>query len=111
MPYFVYVLECSNGAHYTGYTTDMARRYAEHLEGSGKCKYTRSYPPKALAACWELHLDLSHALKIERSIKKLTKKEKVALVKKPLHIHALLAKKGYEDKVLQGIQLFSNDIG
>ena len=41
--YWVYILNCENGAFYTGYTTDLIRRYHEHLEGSSK--YTRSFKP------------------------------------------------------------------
>ena len=49
--HYVYILECNNGALYTGYTTDIERRYQEHVEGSPKCKYTRSFGVKRLAAC------------------------------------------------------------
>ena len=52
--FFVYILKCSNGSLYTGYTTDIKRRYQEHLSGSAKCKYTRSFPPVRIAACWKL---------------------------------------------------------
>jgi len=37
MPYYVYILECKNDRYYTGYTTDLERRYQEHVEGSPKC--------------------------------------------------------------------------
>lgn len=83
MIYFIYILECSNSTLYTGYTTDMARRYQEHQQGSRKCKYTRSFPPRKIAACWELSGELSEILKIERCIKSLTKKEKLKLIATP----------------------------
>ncbi len=73
------MLECSNGAYYTGYTTDMERRYQEHLDGTYKCKYTRSFPPVKIAACWEVN-DLSEALKFEHKIKALSREEKERLV-------------------------------
>jgi len=78
--YFVYILECSNGAYYTGYTTDIERRYQEHLDGSFKCKYTRSFPPKRIAACWEIEGDLSTALKLEKRIKLLPRSDKDRLI-------------------------------
>ena len=93
-PYFIYILECSNGAYYTGYTTDMERRYQEHLDGSDKCKYTRSFPPLRIAACWELPVDLSMALKIERAIKSLSKEDKKHLVSKPESFREVLLLKG-----------------
>lgn len=81
--FFIYILECSNGAYYTGYTTDMQRRYAEHQQGSARCKYTRSFPPRRIAACWQIEADLSLILKIERQIKSLSKKEKIGLIEQP----------------------------
>lgn len=93
MKYFVYMLECSNSTFYTGYTTDVERRYQEHVDGSIKCKYTRSFPPKRLAAFWEVADDLSSALKIENAIKRLTKKEKIYLVKNPDALMRLLKEK------------------
>lgn len=89
MYYFIYILECSNGAYYTGYTTDMERRYQEHQEGTAKCKYTRSFPPVRIAACWEIECDLSEALKIERRIKALSRKEKERFIREPERFWAL----------------------
>jgi len=77
--HFVYIIECSNGAYYTGYTTDMQRRYTEHLNGSKKCRYTRSFPPKQLLL--QLTFDnKSEALKAEAEIKKLSRAEKIKLI-------------------------------
>lgn len=82
MAYVVYILECVNGSYYVGYTTDIKRRYQEHLEGSPKCKYTRSFPPKKIAATWEFD-NLSEAMSVEKKIKMLSRKEKVCLVENP----------------------------
>ena len=79
MPHYVYIIECQNGHYYTGYTTDIDRRYAEHCKGSAKCRYTRSFPPKQLAAYWIMN-NKSDALTVERQIKSLSKPEKKALV-------------------------------
>ena len=81
------MLECSNGAFYTGYTTDLERRYREHQQGSAKCKYTRSFPPKKISASWKIDTDLSSILKIEAYIKKLSTKEKKRLVGNPEELH------------------------
>ena len=78
MPHYVYILECTNGSYYTGYTTNVARRYQEHQSGIN-CKYTRSFPPKKLMAFWTFD-NKSDALRFEIKIKSLTKKEKEALV-------------------------------
>ncbi len=87
--YFVYLLECSNGNYYTGYTTDLERRYQEHVKGSAKCKYTRSFPPRRIAAHWRLDTDLSGILKIEVAIKRLSKIEKYKLCQNPDSLQTL----------------------
>ena len=79
MRYYVYMIECVNGHYYTGYTMDVARRYLEHQAGNIKCKYTRAFPPKKLAAVWYFD-NKSDALRFEYHIKSLTRKKKEALV-------------------------------
>jgi putative endonuclease len=81
--YWVYILRCSNGSYYTGYTTDMMRRYEEHVRGTTKCKYTRSFKPVNIAQSWIVKNDKSIAMKIEKFIKKLRKKEKEQLILHP----------------------------
>ena len=100
MPYFIYILECNNGSYYTGYTKDIERRYKEHSEGSSKCKYTRSFPPKRIAACWELNSDISVALKIEREIKRLPKLRKMEFINEEACLEEHLLKEGYVDLVI-----------
>jgi putative endonuclease len=49
MRWFVYLLECENDKIYTGITTDVQRRFDEHLKGTG-AKFTRSNPPLQILA-------------------------------------------------------------
>ena len=44
--WWVYIVECADGTFYTGITTDLERRVAEHNEGTG-ARYTRSRRPVA----------------------------------------------------------------
>jgi putative endonuclease len=81
--YYLYILECSNNSFYIGYTTDIERRYQEHCEGSAKCKYTRSFPPKRLAACWQFDAAVGEVLSLEKRLKQLSRAEKEKLVEKP----------------------------
>ena len=37
MAHHIYILECADGTYYTGYTTDVERRVAEHNEGDTGC--------------------------------------------------------------------------
>ena len=79
MAHYVYIIECINNSFYTGYTTDLERRYKEHQQGTRKCRYTRSFPPKKLAAAWQFD-SLSDALVMEKEIQKMSKKQKQQLI-------------------------------
>ncbi len=49
--WFVYLVRCSDGTYYTGVTTDVERRVAEHNGKSGMhkgAKYTQSRRPVML---------------------------------------------------------------
>jgi len=76
--YYVYILRCGDGSLYTGITTDVARRCAQHNSGHG-AKYTRSRLPVE-AVYREAQPDKSAALRRERAIKALTRAEKLRLI-------------------------------
>jgi putative endonuclease len=77
MVFYCYILECSDGSFYTGWTTDPERRLSQHNRGTG-ARYTRSRRPVQLVYLEELP-DKGAALKRERAIKALprTKKQKL----------------------------------
>lgn len=77
--HFVYIVRCKDGSLYTGYTTDVKERLITHNSGKG-AKYTRSRLPVSLVYYKRVD-SKSMALRLEARIKKLTKKEKEALVK------------------------------
>lgn len=81
--YWVYILHCENDTYYTGYTTDIEKRYQAHIDGTSKCKYTRSFKPLRLAQCWKITGDKAFAMKIEASIKKLSRREKEKMIAEP----------------------------
>jgi putative endonuclease len=74
----VYVLACSDGTYYTGYTTDVERRVAEHDAGEG-AKYTRGRTPVELVHV-ETYDTRSAAMSREHEIKSLTRAEKERLI-------------------------------
>ena len=76
--FYVYILLCGDGTLYTGYTNDLERRLAAHNAGKG-AKYTRSRLPVCLKY-WEVLPNKSSALRRERAIKSLTRREKLALI-------------------------------
>ena len=74
----VYVLECSDGSLYTGYTTDLERRVTEHDAGEG-AKYTRGRTPVELVHA-ESFDSRSAAMRREYEIKGLSRAGKERLV-------------------------------
>lgn len=78
MRHVVYVLECSDGTFYTGYTTDLERRVAEHDAGEG-AKYTRGRAPVEVVHV-ERYDSRSDAMSREHGIKQLSRAEKETLV-------------------------------
>jgi putative endonuclease len=90
--YWVYILLCSNNTYYTGYTTDLQKRYQSHVDGTGRCKYTRSFKPICIAQSWQINGSKAQAMKVERYIKKLSRNEKKEIIAEPLKllIHELI---------------------
>nr|WP_315023922.1 GIY-YIG nuclease family protein [uncultured Aminipila sp.] len=78
---FVYILECSDGTYYTGWTINLEERIRIHNEGTGPkaAKYTRGRRPVRLVY-FEEYENKSEALKRECSIKKLTRAGKKELI-------------------------------
>lgn len=82
----IYLIRCANGSLYTGITTDVERRLAEHREGGIKgAKYLKGKGPLTLA--WhQLIGSRSDALKMELKVKRLPKADKESLVKNQLKL-------------------------
>lgn len=78
--WFVYILACCDGTLYTGCTTDLDRRLQEHNESPRGAKYTRSRRPVKLVF-WAPHPDRSAAQREEARIKKLSRAQKLQLIK------------------------------
>lgn len=81
--YWVYILLCNNNTYYTGYTNNLVKRYKSHVNGTGKCKYTRSFKPIAIAQCWKVHGDKAKAMELERFIKNLSRADKIKIINYP----------------------------
>lgn len=80
MTYYVYLLECADKTLYCGYTDNLEKRLKTHNAGKG-AKYTRARLPVKLLYS-ETFTEKSEALKREAQIKKLSRKEKLALLGK-----------------------------
>ena len=81
MSHHVYILECADGTYYTGYTTDVERRVAEHNEGTA-AKYTRGRTLVEVIHT-ETFDSQSAAMQREYAIKQLRRPAKEELVETP----------------------------
>ncbi len=79
MPFFVYLLNCSDGKLYCGYTNDVGKRVKAHNAGKAS-KFTRSRLPVRLVYV-EKFDSKSRAMRREAKIKTLTRKMKLELIK------------------------------
>lgn len=84
------MLECENGAFYTGYTTNLARRFRQHIDGTANVKYTRTYKPVRIAQCWRLFDTVGCALKVERFIKSSGRPAKTRLINDPSRLKQMV---------------------
>ncbi len=74
----VYLVRCRNGHLYTGISTDVERRFAEHQAGRG-AKYLRGKGPLALVYRQQIG-SRAEALKAEYRIKQLSRAAKEAMI-------------------------------
>ncbi|MGJ8642831.1 MAG: GIY-YIG nuclease family protein [Luteolibacter sp.] len=78
--WWVYMLRCGDGSLYTGIATDVDRRFSEHESQGMKCaKYLRGRLPLEIVFRREIGTR-SEASKEELRLKKLSRREKLALV-------------------------------
>lgn len=75
---YVYILLCSDGTLYTGWTNDLEKRIKIHNDGKG-AKYTKTRRPVTLVY-YEVYQEKREALKRECQIKKMTRKKKLQLI-------------------------------
>lgn len=78
--HYIYILKCSDGTYYTGYTNDLEKRINAHNRGEG-AKYTRGRGPVECIYTEEF-TDKSLAMKREYEIKGFSRKVKEELIRK-----------------------------
>ena len=74
---YTYMVRCSDGSLYTGWTVNLEMRVVAHNSGKG-AKYTKSRRPVTLAY-YEVFENRQDAMRREYAIKQLPKKEKERL--------------------------------
>lgn len=75
---YTYIVKCADGTFYTGWTNCIEKRLADHNSGKG-AKYTKPRLPVELVYL-EAFPTKQQAMSREAGIKKLTRREKEALV-------------------------------
>src|SRR4030042_2898994 len=80
----VYIIRCSDRSLYTGISTDVQRRFGEHISGDRTAaKYTKSFSSIELA--YEIPIgNRSLAAKVEYRIKRLPKQKKELIISRRL---------------------------
>lgn len=80
--WYVYMLECGDGTLYTGVTTDVTRRVAQHAHAQG-AKYTRARGVSKLRYT-EACATRAEACRREAEIKGWTRARKVEFIERSL---------------------------
>lgn len=73
--WYLYLLECADGALYAGIALDPEARFAQHRAGKG-AKYTRANRPVRLIG-WIAYPDRGSATRAEIAFKRLSKAQKL----------------------------------
>ncbi|MFC1955053.1 GIY-YIG nuclease family protein [Chloroflexota bacterium] len=90
----LYLVRCRDGSLYTGITTNIARRFAEH-QGNGDtgAKYLRGRGPLTLVFQKKIG-DRSLALSVESRVKKLPKARKEELIRDNTCVYEIIKQVG-----------------
>ncbi|OGG50500.1 endonuclease [Candidatus Kaiserbacteria bacterium RIFCSPHIGHO2_02_FULL_54_11b] len=80
MYHFVYILECADKTLYVGSTTDLEKRLRQHNGAKAGAHYTKIRRPVVLKYS-ERFRTLAKARAREAAIKRLTRKEKLELIR------------------------------
>jgi putative endonuclease len=83
MSWQVYIIEADDGSLYTGVTTDVQRRFAEHCRGKRGARYFSGRQPLQVVYT-EAADNRSAACKREAAIKKLSRLDKMRLFNHPI---------------------------
>lgn len=77
---YTYMVQCADGSLYTGWTSCLQKRMKAHNGGKDGAKYTKAKGPVQLVY-YEGYASKEEAMRRECAIKKLTRKEKLRLMK------------------------------
>jgi len=93
MPFWVYMLRCSDDSFYVGHTDDLGRRFGQHVAGVFP-GYTHNRRPLTLVFSAELPTREA-ALQAERRIKGWSRAKKTALIARDWQAISALGRKKF----------------
>lgn len=97
--YFLYILQCADSTFYTGITTDLKRRVAEHNgQGNSGAKYTSGRRPVSLVYVKKFE-NRSLALREEARVKKLRRESKLELFETRCYAGGLWAEENLKGRL------------
>ena len=76
---YTYIVKCSDGTYYTGWTNNLEKRIQSHKSGTG-AKYTRPRLPVTLVY-YETFSTKQEAMRREYAIKQLSRQQKESLIR------------------------------
>lgn len=95
--FYVYILRCADSALYIGMTSDLNRRFLEHIHGKYPSAFTFKRRPVELI--WSATFTSVHdAIRTEKQLKKWTRKKKEALINGDEDLLVALSKKDFSEK-------------
>jgi len=105
--YYVYILRCSDGSYYVGFTHDLFTRVKYHYRGEG-AMYTRKRMPVELVFYREFS-DKYDALEFEKQVKGWSRAKKGAFIDRDFELFRLLSQNtAYKKKCLK---VYDPDLG
>lgn len=75
---YTYIVRCSDGSYYTGWTNNLEKRIQDHNSGHG-AKYTKSRRPVELVYYEEFETK-EEAMRREYAVKKMKRRQKTELI-------------------------------
>ena len=96
----LYIVRCADGALYTGIAADVDKRLAEHVSGVRGAKFLRGRGPLEVVFA-ETVGDRASALRLEHRVKRLTRTQKLALVRGERQLAELAARRQVDDDVCE----------
>lgn len=90
--YYIYIIRCKNGKYYTGFTTDLSKRFSRHTQGHGS-KFAKDFSAEELVY-HEGFDNKMDALNREKQLKGWSRAKKKSLINGNLdELHVLSKRK------------------